>query len=198
MSVSALISAAQGYASSLVEQATSAMADAAGAASGVGYSIPNLDPVALPNEPEQSISVTVPNLVNVDLVLPVQPESELVFQDIPPVVLGTAPEFSATAPTFTPLTAPAQLAQFLTAAPSVDTTIAFPAPPSELMNPLLAAPVLAAGEAPALRGGAARHALHGAGQRLDHGDHGHDHGHDHAAAPPARCTSSSTSAKRSG
>lgn len=144
MSVESIISAAQGYAASVVGDAKSAMKEAISSAGRVGYSIPNFGDVALPALPEQSISVSLPTLTTVDLTLPTAPAADLVFQDIPAVVTGVAPAFAAQAPGIDLPATPSQLASFLPSAPSVNTSIAFPDPPTALMNPLLDAPTLVA------------------------------------------------------
>lgn len=142
MSVESLISNAQGYASSITSQATTAMQTATNAVLAVGYSIPNFNPVALPSAPPTDVSLAMPGLDTVTLDLPAEPVGGLVFQDIAAIEPGTAPTFSAVLPTLTMPNEPGQVAQFNGVAPTVDTSIAFPSPPSELLNPLIAAPTL--------------------------------------------------------
>lgn len=141
MSAESLISAAQGYASSLVTAATGAMEAASSAASGVGYSIPSAPDVPLPDAPAQSLDVGIPTLTGIDLNLPGAPTASLTFQDIAAISLGTAPTFTASAPTSSLPSLPSQVAGFNTTAPSVS-TLDFPDPPAALMNPLLDAPAL--------------------------------------------------------
>ena len=142
MSVESLISSAQGYASSITNQANTAMQAATNSVMAVGYSIPSFTPVALPSAPPQDVNLTMPTLDTVTLDLPAEPTGGLVFQDISPFEAGTAPTFSATMPTVTLPTEPSQVAQFTGIAPTVDTSIVFPSPPSELLNPLIQAPTL--------------------------------------------------------
>jgi hypothetical protein len=142
MSVEALLADARAYTSTLVDQAADAMGEATSAVAAVGYSYPNAPSLGLPSTPEQGVDLVAPTLTTIDLVLPAAPAAELVFQDIPPVALGVAPQLTAEAPAITLPTDPSQLAAFLVMAPAVDTSITFPSPPAELMSPLLAAPVL--------------------------------------------------------
>lgn len=142
MSVATLLADARTYVDTLTTEASRAMDDAISAASAIGYSVPNINDVALPGQPGQSIDLEVPNLVSVELVLPEAPTTGLVFQDIPAIITGEAPIFGGTAPDITLPTTPAQIAEFQTVAPTINTSIEFPSPPSELMNPLIEAPTL--------------------------------------------------------
>ena len=142
MTVSVLISSAQTYAGSIVGQATSAMSAATQAVSAVGFSVPNFYPVALPDTPPPSISLTLPELTNVALELPPEPANTLVFQDIAAIEVGSLPVLTATAPSITLPTAPSQLAAFSNTAPSINTSITFPEPPDALLHPLFEAPIL--------------------------------------------------------
>ena len=142
MSVETLISQAQGYAATIANQANSAMQSASNAVLAVGYSIPNFYPVALPSTPPTEVSLSVPVMDTVTLDLPDEPAGSLVFQDISTFDAGVAPTFSATMPTVTLPTEPSQIAQFTGSAPAIDTSIAFPSPPAELLNPLIHAPTL--------------------------------------------------------
>ena len=142
MSVETLISQAQGYAATIANQANSAMQSASNAVLAVGYSIPNFYPVALPSTPPTEVSLSVPVMDTVTLDLPDEPAGSLVFQDISTFDAGVAPTFSATMPTVTLPTEPSQIAQFTGTAPAIDTSIAFPSPPAELLNPLIQAPTL--------------------------------------------------------
>jgi len=142
MSVETLISQAQGYAATIANQANSAMQSASNAVLAVGYSIPNFYPVALPSTPPPDVSLSVPVMDTVTLDLPDEPAGSLVFQDISTFDSGVAPTFSATMPTVTLPTEPSQVAQFTGTAPAIDTSIAFPSPPAELLNPLIQAPTL--------------------------------------------------------
>lgn len=142
MSVDSLISSAQGYATGVTGDARSALNDAASLVRAVGYSIPNIDPVGLPNAPAQSLVLTLPTMADVALDLPSAPGSAPSFQDISVIDAGQVPSLSAVMPALTLPTAPSQLAAFLEAAPGINTNIAFPEPPDALLNPLIAEPVL--------------------------------------------------------
>ena len=142
MSVPALLADARAYTAELSETAGDAMQDAISAVRSVGYLLPNAQAVALPALPPSSISLTAPNLTTVDLVLPTTPAQTLVFQDVPALSLGEAPNFTAVSPTITLPTDPAQLRAFLDSAPAVNTSFTFPEPPAELLNPLILAPVM--------------------------------------------------------
>lgn len=142
MTVSALLTDARNYAGTLVASANTAMNAAANSVAAVGYSIPNYQPATLPGAPPSTIDTTLPTLTDITLELPVEPTNALVFQDISPFDAGVAPGFSAVSPTIALPTSPSQVAEFMQAAPSLNTSIAFPDPPSALVNPLIEAPVL--------------------------------------------------------
>lgn len=144
MTVETLIEDARGYASEIVDKASEAMDDARSMVAGIGYVIPNINPVALPNVPAQTVNLTVPALDGTVLDLPPEPTDAPVYQDIGEIDAGALPVLTAAMPTLTLPTAPAQLAAFLGAAPGINTDIAFPEPPDALLNPLIEAPILPA------------------------------------------------------
>lgn len=148
MTVEAMITAAQGYAGDVTGGARNALDDAASMVRAVGYSIPNFEPVSLPDAPATSTGLTAPTLADVTLDLPAEPGSAPVFQDISAIEAGTLPQLTAAVPTLTLPTAPAQIAAFLQAAPGITTSFSFPGPPDALMNPLIEAPMLAERAAP--------------------------------------------------
>jgi hypothetical protein len=141
-SVDQLISNAQDYAQSLVDDASGAMADATTAVQAIGYDIPNYQPVTLPSAPPEAIDTTLPALTDVTLELPDAPANTLLFQDISPIEAGVAPVLTAKPPTITLPTVPAAMAAFTSAAPMINTNLTFPEPPSALMNPISDAPTL--------------------------------------------------------
>lgn len=143
MTVSTLVEDAREYVSEVLEGSLEALEDANALVMGVGYVVPGYFPATLPNAPPQAIDIEAPTLADVPLDLPTEPSDELIFQDIAPLEPGDAPVFDAVAPTIIMPTAPSQLAEFTEGAPGIDTSLEFPDPPSELMNPLLAAPVIA-------------------------------------------------------
>ncbi|MDB5885165.1 MAG: hypothetical protein JWR74_1336 [Polaromonas sp.] len=142
MSVESLISNAQGYAQSVTSDASSALNDATNLVLSVGYSVPNFYPVDLPSTPATTAGLTAPVLTDVALDLPSEPGAAPAFQDISAIEAGPLPVLTAALPTLTLPTAPAQLSEFLAAAPGIETSFAFPSPPDVLMNPLIEAPVL--------------------------------------------------------
>ena len=142
MSAATLISDARGYTSGLTSQAQSALNSATNAVSAIGYLSPNATAAALPDKPTATIDTTFPNMASVTLDLPDEPSATLVFQDIGTFDAGAAPTFSQTAPTVTLPNAPSSVADFTQGAPSVNTSIAFPEPPSQLLAPLIDAPTL--------------------------------------------------------
>jgi hypothetical protein len=150
MTVAALIGSAQGYASQTIASANTALTGATTALQAIGYSIPNFLPVSLPSPPSPSVSIVVPSLAPIALDLPTEPSSAPLYQDIPAIEAGVTPLLTATPPTVNLPSTPAQLAAFLEAAPGIDTTITFPSPPSELMNPMISAPNLVDRVEPAL------------------------------------------------
>lgn len=142
MTVSALIDQAKAYTTSLVAEAQTAMDAAVSSTQAIGYTIPNYQPATLPAAPPASIDTTMPTLDTVTLDLPAEPADILEFQDISPFEADEAPTFLEVPPSITLPSQPSQVAQFTQVAPSVDTSVAFPEPPAELLNPLLVAPVL--------------------------------------------------------
>ena len=142
MSVSALIDQAKAYTTLLVGEAQTAMDAAVSNTQAIGYAIPNFQAATLPGAPPSAIDTTMPTLGTVTLDLPEEPSDILTFQDISPFEADAAPTFTDSAPTISLPTQPSQVAQFTQEAPSVDTSIVFPEPPDELLNPLIEAPIL--------------------------------------------------------
>ena len=148
MALEALISDAQSYATSVTDDARSALDDAARLVQAVGFSVPNIQPVALPNAPLQNANITPPSLSDITLELPAEPGGEPVFQEIALITEGAAPTFSVAPPTLNLPNKPYQTADFVAEAPNITTSFNFPTPPSELTNPLIEAPVLPERNAP--------------------------------------------------
>ena len=146
--VTGLISSAQEYTTTLVGQATSAMSSANGAVSAVGYSLPVYQPASLPDAPPAAIDIALPTLDAIDFSLPNEPSTALTFQDISPIEIGGAPILSATVPTLDLPTKPSQVADFTQTLPAINTNIAFPEPPDNLLNPLIDPPVLSTYDTP--------------------------------------------------
>jgi hypothetical protein len=142
MSVASLTSSAQAYAASTLASSDTAIREALAAVQLVGYTGLSYNPVALPALPQIPDELTAPELADVPLDLPVEPDDTLIFQDISPVEAGEAPTLTATLPTLTLPTQPSALSEFQVAVPDVNTSFTFPEPPAVLMNPLIEAPVL--------------------------------------------------------
>lgn len=142
MSVETLINDARGYAADLASQAEQVLESANSLVLAVGYVVPNVVPVDFPNAPPDSIDLTLPVFEPVDMDLPSEPGAAPAFQDIATVDIGTLPLLTASPPTITLPSLPAQLGGFTDAAPAVNTNLVFPEPPDELLHPTFTAPVL--------------------------------------------------------
>lgn len=140
MSVETLITAAQGYATTLVGQASTAMTNATGAAMQVGYTIPEYAPAELPQNPPEEIDTELPELLDVEFIPPQEPNAAPTFQDISAIHTGGLPEFDEKPPTLDLPTKPSQVAPFYGVAPNIDTNFEFPEPPDGLLNPLIETP----------------------------------------------------------
>lgn len=149
MTVSSLIADASERAEETLSDAQEALEDATNLVTSIGFVIPNFFPAVLPSEPPASADLTPPTLGPVDLDLPTEPESSIVFQDIPALDAGVAPTLIAAAPTLTMPTKPNQVADFTEEAPVINTSYVIPDAPAELMNPFIPAPVLPDRAAPA-------------------------------------------------
>ena len=125
-----LITAAQGYAGGLVNQAEAAAASAKAAIEHVGYSIPGYIFASLPEAPSADLDLKAPDLNPIDLGLPSAPGSAPAFQDIPDIDASYLPTLGVSAPVLDPATKPSQLAAFNDAPPAVNTTFALPTAPS--------------------------------------------------------------------
>lgn len=142
MTVASLLADAKGYTGTLVGDATGAMKEAISMVRAVGYAIPGFFPVALPNTPPSALSLTLPVQTGVTLDLPPEPTQALAFQDISAFDAGVVPTLDAQVPAITLPNTPSQVAEFLQSAPTINTNIVFPDPPSALLNPLVEAPTL--------------------------------------------------------
>lgn len=142
MSVETLISNAQSYSSTVLSNAVTALKGADDLVRSVGYSVPSYTAVTLPAPPPSSINLALPTLDTVTLDLPAEPGDILTFQDISPIVPGALPTLNASAPTITLPTEPSQMAGFTQVTPIINTSLVFPEPPAELLNPLITAPTL--------------------------------------------------------
>ena len=148
MSVESLISSAQGYASTIIGQATTAMQSATSLAMQVGWAEPEYAPATLPELPPSSIDTAIPDIQDITFEPPQEPSAPLVFQDIAHIYAGEFPELTAEVPTLDLPTKPSQVAEFYGVAPTITTSFAFPEPPDALLNPLLAEPTMSAYDIP--------------------------------------------------
>lgn len=142
MAAADLINDARKYVGALVGEADDAMKDAIRAVQQVGYSIPNIKALTLPQAPGATQALTPAVLLPVDVVAPPTVPTFPTFQDISTFDAGSVPQLNVSVPTITLPSSPSQLAGFNEGAPSINTNIAFPDPPSALMNPVIEAPVL--------------------------------------------------------
>ena len=129
-----LIAEGRAYASGRVTDADAAMSAAISAVQQIGYYQVSYNPLPLPAAPNTDLNLAVPTLTSITLDLPAEPTTTLVFQDIPEIDAGTAPDFSATAPTFTTPSKPSQLAELTASLPTIDLTVGFPDAP-DLIQP---------------------------------------------------------------
>ena len=141
-SVPTLISNAQGYASAAIAGADAALSAGSSQVNGIGFTTLSFSGSVLPAAPTLPEPLEAPTLQEIVVEEASEPSATLEFQDISAIETGSLPSFSATAPTINLPSSPSQLPEFQGVMPAVDTDLDFPEPPSELMNPLLAAPVL--------------------------------------------------------
>lgn len=146
--VDSLITAAQGYASSTIDLAEDAIGDMRDDIANVGFTAITFTGTTLPDAPELPEAITPPVLSPVNLELPTEPSTAIDFQDISPIVTGNLPTLDAAAPTITAPILPAQLAQFLETAPTIQTDYIFPDAPAQLIDPTIAEPSLGEYTAP--------------------------------------------------
>jgi hypothetical protein len=142
MAAADIINSAQSYATGIVNDAQQAMADTMNLIGAIGYTQLNAPTISLPNSLPSGLVFDLPKPENIDLQLPTSPGSAPSFQDIGSIDAGVLPILTATPPTLTLPTQPAQMATFLDAPPVINTNITFPEPPSALINPIFDAPVL--------------------------------------------------------
>lgn len=138
----ALITAAQGYAASIVEQADAAIARMNDDINNIGFTLVSFSGTNLPAAPEIPGSLTAPTLSPVNLELPTEPDSAPTYQEISPIEPGEIPVLDAAAPELTFPTLPSQLAEFVETVPAITTEFDFPDVPAALVDPFIPAPVL--------------------------------------------------------
>ena len=143
MGAQALIADARSYTGTLLGEARGAFTQAIAAVQQVGYTQLTFDGVPMPAAPTVPDALVPPELSSEELVLPTEPGTAPVYQDISAIEAGSAPSFAIEAPTITLPSTPAALAEFVQALPAIDTSFAFPEPPAQLMQPIFDAPVVA-------------------------------------------------------
>ncbi len=142
MAAKDLITAAQGYASTLLSGAQDAVSSAKQAIESVGYTVWGPVTVDMPPEPGTDIEIEIPEFTDVELEIPQDPGAAPTYQAISSIDAGYAPSLAAVRPVVTMPTKPNQLAAFTEAAPAINTNLEFPEPPSELSTPLGPAPTI--------------------------------------------------------
>ena len=141
-SVPTLISNAQTYAAGAISAADSALSTGVAQIQNIGWTALAFDGVALPTAPTLPEPLVAPALQEITVEEASEPDSTLIYQDISAIDAGSAPTFTATAPSISLPSSPSQLAEFQGSMPAVNTNLDFPEPPAELLNPLISAPVL--------------------------------------------------------
>lgn len=146
-SIDTLINDARAYAATLVSDADAALDSMQQTIDHIGYTNVFFPGLVLPAAPEIPDDLVAPTLATIDLILPTEPDAVPDFQDISKIVPGTAPSLTATAPTITLPSLPAQLGGFNEVAPTINTTYTFPTAPAALETPV-SAPTLTEHETP--------------------------------------------------
>lgn len=129
--VAEFINQATGYANKMLENATNALR---GARENIEYKpvdetgIVSVEP---PQPPEINFDLP-PELPPIDLTLPPVPKMEGTLIDVGDVLIGVAPEFTATAPALELPNKPSALPAFGVTPPQITTDVVFPEPPPEL------------------------------------------------------------------
>lgn len=146
--VDSLISAAQGYVSNLLGQASTAMTNAISAATSVSYASPVYHDPGTPDDPPDSIDKDLPDLDEIEFLEPPGPGPAPDFVPIDSINYHGEPSFTEPKPVLELPTKPSTVAEFRGVLPPIKTDFIFPEPPDELLNPLLLTPVLTEHEVP--------------------------------------------------
>jgi len=129
MSVTALISSAQQYSSTVLESAVSALNSASDAIRSVGYSLVVPASVQMPDPPSTSVPSDLPVLTDVTLDLEQPDFAAPEFQDVLLQDSGEAPLFTKDAPQIEFPSVPSSLPEFVESSPTVQLDSAFPDAP---------------------------------------------------------------------
>lgn len=146
--VDSLIENAKGYAESTVETASRAMDMTTALVNAVGYmtiEAPEItvdDDLRLPNLPN------VPSIDSAEFVLPPEPGAPPTYQDVGSIDTSGAPTLRASMPSLSMPSKPSELPGFHEQVPTINTDIAFPEPPDQLVNPTFTDPVIVDRAAP--------------------------------------------------
>lgn len=136
-----LIDDARGYAAGVLDSAQAALSSATNAITGVGYMVPNVEPLNLPGEPGYPSLDGAPNLQGADLSLPTEPGAAPQFQNIGGIDVSGAPTGHAVVPVLNMPARPTEAAAFTGTLPEINTDgYDFPEPPDQLVNPLFPEP----------------------------------------------------------
>lgn len=132
---STMISAAQGYASTMLDAATSTLEAAADAVEWAGAPTVGFAYANLPTPPAAALKLDLPNIPNVALNLPNAPSAAPPLKAVSAPDTGNMPVFSETAPEFVMPDRPQTATAFNVAAPTIATNFVFPAAPAQITSP---------------------------------------------------------------
>jgi len=149
MSVSSLITSAQGYASTAVSGASTAMSAAQAAIGAMTAPVFSFTPTAIPNFEQPEPVAAFEGLPDVTFEPGTAP-TPTPLQAISPLDAGAAPTNGATKEAFVAPTKPAELAEFTERAPTIKTDIIFPEPPAGI-DEFIPPPTLVERIAPAVQ-----------------------------------------------
>lgn len=140
--VDGYIDSARNFADGAYQGAKEALDRATRLVSSIGYLQPDvtLEPIDLQLAPPEAF--TLPGLGGAEFTPPPAPGAAPSYQDVGGIDTSGAPTLSAAPPTLTLPSAPAAIGAFTDTAPLINTSIEFPEPPDQLINPLVADPVL--------------------------------------------------------
>ncbi len=129
--VAEFINQATGYANKMLEDATKALSSAQKNIQYKPVGETGIVSVEPPQPPEINFDLP-PELPPIDLTLPPVPKMEGTLIDVGDVLIGVAPEFTATAPALELPNKPSALPAFGVTPPQITTDVVFPEPPPEL------------------------------------------------------------------
>lgn len=133
MSVESLISSAEARANTLLTGATDAISAATSAITNMGYTQVVFNPLTGPAQPAVPAALTPPTLFDVPFEPTDTPDGAPNYTVVQPFDAGTAPTFTAVAPTISSPNKPAQLAEFQQQMPALDLSVQLPAAPELIM-----------------------------------------------------------------